>query len=246
MKLPTIQCTTDYDSFQCLKRNRDLNQKHIEELKNDPTFPQKFPFCPIVVNKKGEIIDGQHRFYAAQGKGIPIYYIVDPTAHEEDVRTRNMQMRSWKGTDYIKFYADKKPSYAFIADMLEKHKINLSFIQAVILKLGNCRQLEMGYKLKDGTLNIEKYSQDISTFLDAYVPVVKQCRTMKGALATKTLFMQAYIIAFAHFYKEDPKLFKRALTKVLICNIPLAYTTKYEEARVYVTRIANWHSGNTK
>jgi hypothetical protein len=55
-----------------------------------------------------EIIDGQHRYYAAKKLKLPIYYIMHDTIEESDISRLNSIKKDWKPLDYINFYRAKK------------------------------------------------------------------------------------------------------------------------------------------
>ena len=238
--LPKIQSSTDYDCFQLYKSNRKIISSHVDKLASDPSFFNKFPTCPIIVDKEFNIVDGQHRFFAAKKIQSPIYYIMDFDATEDDVRKRNTQMKSWKGIDYIHYFSECNESFRFLLEMKERHEVSLSFLNAVLLKLANTRQLELNYQLKEGKLKLDKYKNDISEFLDLYVPAIKRCRAIKGQKETTPLFLQSYIIAFAHFFKNDKKVFMKALDKISKTNLEFPYTTQYEKTRNIIEKISRW------
>ena len=58
-----IKTTRNYGQFRFMKGNRDVSSLHLERL--IASMREKYVPTPIIVNKDNEIIDGQHRFNAA-------------------------------------------------------------------------------------------------------------------------------------------------------------------------------------
>lgn len=247
MKLaPKIQISTDYDSFQFCIEQRTIRQSHVYKLMQDKTFPEKFFTSPIIVNNNREIIDGQHRFLAAKELEIPIYFIQDPTATLDDIRNRNTNVAPWKGREYIEFYSKTKKSFKILKNLLSEYKVSLSFINSAIIKLCKFQNESYTYSLKHGTLDIEKYENDISKFLSIYVPTIKECREIRGKIDTIPLFLDSYIQAFAYFFREDKKVFERAIDRVIKCGIEFPYLSSHERGRQVVLKISRWTPKNFK
>lgn len=99
-----IHKTQDYEIFNTLKGNRELNISHKEKLKK--SFKKDYLISPIIVNEKYEIIDGQHRFNAARDLGYPIYYILINGYSLEEVKILNTNTKNWKREDYLNAYCD--------------------------------------------------------------------------------------------------------------------------------------------
>lgn len=240
MKLfkPEIKHTTDYDSFQHYRSNRAVNRRHLQTLIDDPTFPDKFPTSPIVVNSNLYIIDGQHRFYAAKKLGVPIYYIIDPKATEDDINIRNTQTRRWERKAYIHFFADKKRSYKIIEDLMSEHKVSANFVIASIRGLmPEWKQHEIS--LKKGDLNCESIEEDLKSLVGILSEALRECRSVKGDKA-KLLSTDPYIIAFAEIYRENKTKFEKILEKISICSLPLVYATCSSDAKQMLCAVAKW------
>lgn len=240
MDIPKIQSTTKYNIFQHFIENRPISQKHVDALAQDPTFKTKFCTSPILVNSDFFIIDGQHRFRAAQKLNIPIYYIIDPEATEGDIRMRNSQMNNWKGIDYIHYFAGKNEDYKLLMDIRDKHKLTLSFINAAIIKICGYKHIKYTYMLKNGEVKIMKFKDILNEFFDSYVPSIKLATKVKGIKNTNALFLDSYITGFAHFFVNDRKLYDHALRKLCTCSTEFAHTSSFEKAREYITKISNW------
>jgi len=66
--------TYNYSMFEPLKGNRAINPIHLKRITE--SIKNNYLLSPILINEKGQIIDGQHRFKSAKDLGLPIRYIV--------------------------------------------------------------------------------------------------------------------------------------------------------------------------
>ena len=95
-----VYMTKNYSIIQFALGNRNLTYERVK------TIEKSIKKCglrriPIVVNKHGNIIDGQHRYVAARNLGLPIYYVIDPDADVEVARLINNTQSGWKFIDYV-------------------------------------------------------------------------------------------------------------------------------------------------
>ena len=110
--------TDDYSIFKTLKGNRVVNQVHVAKL--EESFRKNYLMSPILVNEKYEIIDGQHRFYAAEKLGLPINFIIMEKYGLEEVQTLNTNTANWKAIDYLNAYCDVgHPNYLKFREFME-------------------------------------------------------------------------------------------------------------------------------
>lgn len=106
MATPVIKETTNYSQFNFIKNNREQSRGHIESLKKAfEEYGNLTQVQPILVNEKMEIIDGQHRFTAAQELGQPVFYTVAPGLRVTEARAMNILHRGWTTDDYARSYA---------------------------------------------------------------------------------------------------------------------------------------------
>lgn len=102
--IAVVQTTTDYAKFKNLAGNRDVNPLHVNRLSN--SFREEYLLSPIIVNERLEIIDGQHRFTAAQANDLPINYIIVHGYRLPQVQRLNTGTSNWRKVDYLRSYAD--------------------------------------------------------------------------------------------------------------------------------------------
>ncbi len=69
-----INKTYNYDKFGDLDGNRKLNQSNLNWIIE--SMRKKYNPIPIIVNKKMQVIDGQHRLEACRRLNLPVFYLV--------------------------------------------------------------------------------------------------------------------------------------------------------------------------
>lgn len=110
--------TSDYSLFRFLDDNRDLNMLHVQRLVK--SFEHKHLICPIIVNEKMEVIDGQHRLEASKAAGVPIFYIVVPGYSIQEVQILNVNQKNWTSTDFLHMYCERgKKPYLQLREFME-------------------------------------------------------------------------------------------------------------------------------
>lgn len=127
-----VHSTMDYTKFKFVKRNRiPVYRKDIEKtLIKHGWLPQ----FPMVVNKNHEVLDGQHRFIAAQKLNFPIFYIISENLTQEDIPGLQCG-KNWCLHDYLhSFCADNNPDFIVLKDLLDKYKLSLNVFISCYLK----------------------------------------------------------------------------------------------------------------
>lgn len=66
--------TKDYNIFKKHPNNREIFHANLEKIKRSIQIKNLLEYRPIIVDKKMQVIDGQHRLEAARQLGVPIYY----------------------------------------------------------------------------------------------------------------------------------------------------------------------------
>jgi|AntRauTorckE5430_2_1112549.scaffolds.fasta_scaffold24246_1 hypothetical protein len=103
-QVAVVQTTTDYAKFKDLAGNRTINPLHVKRLGR--SFKEDYLLSPIIVNERFEIIDGQHRFAAAQAERLPVNYIMAEGYRLPQVQRLNTGTSNWRKVDYLRSYAD--------------------------------------------------------------------------------------------------------------------------------------------
>jgi hypothetical protein len=90
--------TRDYDRFTIMDSNREINPKKVEKfvgLIKDRGVQQ-----PIIVNTKGQIVDGQHRYMACKKIGAVIPYVISKKWESTDDTIVLQEGSGWTALDH--------------------------------------------------------------------------------------------------------------------------------------------------
>ena len=121
-KVNEVYQTKDYSIFTFRSDNRVINKSHVKNIANNMKVRGWERGSYVVINKKGEIIDGQHRVTAAMETGIPISYILETTAGFETIRNLNSRQKNWAITDHIHgFVVEGNPHYIKLNNFMKQY-----------------------------------------------------------------------------------------------------------------------------
>lgn len=117
-----VYYTKDLSMFKGLDHNRVKNTSRIKEIAKS-MVDEGLMKIPIIVNRKKEIIDGQHRYEAAKIAGKGIYYIQASTYGEDEMMIINRTVKSWNKADYLSHFVSKgNDDYIKLQNFSEKYK----------------------------------------------------------------------------------------------------------------------------
>lgn len=175
-----VYSSMDYSRFHILNGNRNVNQLHLRRLKQ--SFKERYLISPILVNEKYQIIDGQHRFFAAKELELPINYIICNGYGLTEVQVLNTNSSNWKLEDYLVGYCDLGiPTYLTFRKFMQDFPdfgIQASTRIITLLSAGRKQGTLDGHRIhdtkafQDGTLeipDIEK-SYDIAEKIMMFKP----------------------------------------------------------------------------
>lgn len=235
-----IHQSQDYQKFQFLERNRDINQAHVQKLKESILRENRLYLKPINVfdqDNKYWITDGQHRFIACQQLNIPFYYQINENFSEKAIIDDQIS-RAWDLKDYLKyFYELGYPEYIKINELI--HEFQIPF-QAIYYLLGN-QKYENAKIFKEGKIKI---NEKITNFLkdsNSFILHVKS--TYPGSDCT--LFRRDFITSLFWFYKNFPIQFPKLISylKDIFPEIPSRGTRRtYEDfliAKSNIVKVGN-------
>jgi hypothetical protein len=122
-----IYQTKNYDKFNFLKENREINSNHINRLCDSISKNNKLHLKPIIVNENYEVIDGQHRLTAAKKLDVPIYYQIDKSHNLKDIINLNVNQERWRFEDYLNFWVmEGKTDYIKLYEFWKETEFTLS------------------------------------------------------------------------------------------------------------------------
>lgn len=206
--MPKIQSTDNYDKFKFCEFNRKIDKNHVKKLLTSISSNNLLEFCPILVDNKMQIIDGQHRLMAAKELNLPIYYQIKEDAVDEDIVLLNASSKRWSLEDYVNYYAKKgKKNYQDIITLSEKYDLSVNVILNVFgkqylgsreMKVGNLSALDM--ELAEARLKqLNELTALIKQYLNtSYGSFVKNCRFLRSLI----VFLSDDEIDFQDFKKR--------------------------------------------
>lgn len=113
--------TSDYSKFKFRNDNRLVNQTHVRKLADKMKSIGWLAGSYVVINDKGEVIDGQHRVAAAMSVGIPIRYTIEKKAGFEVIRGLNQNQKNWSFADHIHGYVEENnPHYIKLQSFIKR------------------------------------------------------------------------------------------------------------------------------
>lgn len=127
-----VLMTTNYGLFKLMPDNRNINLLHVRRLVE--SFNNHHIVCPIIVNEKYEVIDGQHRLHAAKETGKPVYYIVMKGYGIKEVQVLNTNQKNWTRLDYLEMYCSegRKEYLVFKQFMQDFPDLNFQSVERII------------------------------------------------------------------------------------------------------------------
>ena len=104
-KINEVFETKDYNMFSFISNNRSVSKGHINKIIQ--SMKKRRLISPILVNEKGQIIDGQHRFLAQKELGLPIPYIEQEGYGEKETQILNTNTKNWSLLDWETYYCNR-------------------------------------------------------------------------------------------------------------------------------------------
>ena len=164
--------TKQYTKFSLISGNRDMSDSHIDTLAEKIKTGENFlKYCPIMVDEQMRILDGQHRFFAAQRAGVHIWYnIVIGKVNLDTVARINESQKKWQPSNFIHIYADMGyVVYRTFEEFISKDRgYHLSPSTGLLLfgnqsmktlRSGDLQLVDLLYaeKMADALLDVQKY-----------------------------------------------------------------------------------------
>lgn len=151
------------DNIRISQANRKIYSKHVDRLVELIRKNGYIEGLPIIVDKDGWIIDGQHRFLACKKLGIKPPIVIGSTF--DIVPILNSSQMKWTQGDYVNFFAAKGIEDYIILDQICKAKnisanvaYNIIFNKTIERTGHGCTKKE-GSDLKTGKLKLPDKSE---------------------------------------------------------------------------------------
>jgi hypothetical protein len=142
-----IHRTQNYDLFQIILSNREVDASHVKKLARSIQRKNLLYVRPVIVNNKMQVIDGQHRIEACKLLNEPVYYIIADHLTKDDIAILNTAQKNWSRNDFINFYAiEGREKYKDLSKLINKYqKVPVSTL--VSLACGR------GTKIREGEIS---------------------------------------------------------------------------------------------
>ena len=115
-----LKQTTDYTIFRT-GQNREVKEKDVK--RKLISIQEDGLQLPIVVNRRMEIVDGQHRFQALVMLGEPVPYLVSNNwKNEYHTAVINNTQRTWSTENWAEFRAKENPVIAQALLLAENYR----------------------------------------------------------------------------------------------------------------------------
>lgn len=218
--------SSDYGKFKFLRGNRDLNSAKIKRITESVhNGLDLFRYCPIMVNKDGYIIDGQHRFYVCKKLNMNVFYVVVPEFSLRQIAEMNQNASKWKDKDFVNCYIDTgNQQYSILLDFIGKYGLNLG-IATSLLSVGKVKGGQLD-DLRDGLFKADNL-EAATTFMDKALRFQNFCESYRSRG-----FLQSLEILFAssEFNLDEmiDKLRMHSLT-IEVCGSYKEYLTHLED-----------------
>lgn len=210
--------TRNYDMFKLSEENRGVDIRHVQSLVNSIQKKNLLSSYPIIVNSNYEIMDGQHRFKAAEMLEKSIYYRVDDNFEPEHIARINTVNKKWALDAYMKHYVAKSnKEYEQTNVFVTKRGVNI--YSAVGLLSGRTAQPnnELINKFKNGEFVVKDYEyavkvvemrDDFSEFSDDFY----KSKTFLNALSRLAKAPEYNHQKMLKKISEKPRAFKKCNT----------------------------------
>lgn len=127
-----VYMTYDYNIFNKMLGNRELNERHVLRLKK--SMKENYIPNAIIVNQDMEVVDGQHRLKALSELGKPVYYRIIRDLNLDSVQRMNTNSRQWSLLDYLESFCQQGLSeYKIAKQFLVNNGFSMDICLAMLL-----------------------------------------------------------------------------------------------------------------
>lgn len=111
-KVADIFETKDYSMFKAHRDNRIINSNHVKKLAKKMSTSGWLTTSRLVINERGELIDGHHRLQAAIIAKVPVRYSIHKGANGDDITELNTLQKNWSPFDHLHKWVQRgNPNY---------------------------------------------------------------------------------------------------------------------------------------
>jgi len=122
MKEIKIHKTKNYSLFKDITSNREVDQRHVNNLCEAIRQNNLLHLNPIICNSQYQVIDGQHRIEAAKKLKLEIYYLIDDKIEKKHIAGLNSNQKNWSVLDYVNYFTvERVPEYQVLSEFINKY-----------------------------------------------------------------------------------------------------------------------------
>jgi|TARA_B100001093_G_scaffold519811_1_gene610659 hypothetical protein len=172
----TVYYTTNLEMFKPMDHNRVKSKARIKEIAKSME-DEGLLKVPIIVNRKKQIIDGQHRFEAAKIAGKGLYFITANKYGEDEMMSINKTMKNWSKNDYLSHYVSKgNKNYVKLMEFRKEYPIFSLTDSCIFLKGGLASGMKKEVfsegRFKAGSMDKARMYADFILSLEPFAPKI--------------------------------------------------------------------------
>ncbi len=192
-----MEKTKDYGRFIFRSDNREkIDYNHVRRLITSIKARNMLDMRPVNINKKWEILDGQHRVLAAKELGVDIYYTIEESIDIPDIILLNTS-KSWGDRDYMNYYLKHdKQEYAKLNTFIVENKIELRV--ALSLTMGSGKNIHADFRAGNYQFEGQHFNDKITLVRETIAYIIKMNGTAGSQYTKTSRFWKALIKLFMH------------------------------------------------
>lgn len=237
-----VYITTNYEQFKLMDNNRDINLLHVRRLVE--SFQEQHLVCPVIVNERMEIIDGQHRLEASKETGMPVYYIMVPGYGIREVQRLNANQKNWTKQDFLDRYCKQglKPYIEFKEFMTHFPELTFQACERILTGLNTgSRQGQIGDHKRVPMHDFQEGKLHIPSLGLSY----KNARKLMEFKEFYDGFSRGtFVSAVLPLFKSKQYDHKEMIYKLGVAPIKITHCQNVEQYRMLLQKIYNWKRQN--
>ncbi len=183
--------TTNYKMFSCLKGNRSIDKGQVKKLIQSISTNNLLEYNPIMVTKRGLVIDGQHRLEAARSLNLPVFYN-EVSGNLTEVILLNSNAKNWSIDDFVNSHIELgNDEYVALKQFKEKWGVAYTTAASLLMakKVGSDLD-KISDPLKEGSFKVlslkraNEVMEWTSSFSDYADKVIMKNRSFIKAVET--------------------------------------------------------------
>lgn len=240
LRVAPVMRSNNYDKFKHLEGNRSVGAR-AEKIKKK-IKEVGYIMCPIIINEKFEIIDGQGRFQALKDMHLPIDYIVAEGTGLEECIAMNLGQTNWTMADFIDSYIEQgNQSYVRLKELMTAYKLPYNSIISLTLGIN-------GFGGKQAKI-ISEGRLELSQKDFAHLGILFGKLEKYHCLISRELdnnHQAVYINAIAFILQNDLETDERLYSQLEKNKAMLVQCSKLKQAFEYIEDACNYRSRSKK